>query len=393
MNTRNMALDSQATGVLNAPLPYDRWLVLAAISLLAIGILMVASSSMIVAQKYYASSFSYVYRQLGFLFVGLTLGVVLFKVPTQRWQQLSGLALIIAFISLIVVLIPGIGRSVNGSTRWIRLGFIGIQISEVAKLFFIVYLASYLTRHNHAVRRHVMGFIKPMILVGIMMGLLLLEPDFGASVVLLLTALGMMFLAGMPLRYFFVLMLMLPVALFLLAVAAPYRLQRLTTFLDPWSNQFDSGYQLIQSLIAFGQGGWFGVGLGNSVQKLFYLPEAHTDFIFAVLAEEFGLLGMLIVLFLFSILVWRGVRIGAMACINQRFFAGYLAYGCSLCFATQVLINIGVNIGLLPTKGLALPLMSAGGSSMVINCLMLMLLLRIDYETRILYSPLSLRKV
>jgi cell division protein FtsW len=391
MAKANMALSNPANGVMNAPLPYDRWLVLAAISLLAIGILMVTSSSMTIAEKDYGSAFYYVYRQLAFLSLGLMLSVMLFKISTERWSQLSGVALILAFVLLMLVLLPGIGKQVNGSTRWIRMGFIGIQISEVAKLFFIVYLASYLTRHSQALRENILGFMTPMVLAGLMTGLLLLEPDFGASVVLLSTTLGTMFLAGMRLRYFFMVVAMLPVALMLLAVAAPYRLQRLTTFLDPWSNQFDSGYQLIQSLIAFGQGGWFGVGLGNSVQKLFYLPEAHTDFIFAVLAEEFGLLGMVIVLFLFALLIWRGLLIGYMACVNQRFFAGYLAYGCSLCFATEVLINIGVNIGVLPTKGLALPLMSAGGSSMVVNCVMLMLLLRVDYETRILYSPLSLK--
>lgn len=389
MAKTKMALDSQANGIIVPPLPYDRWLVITSISLLAIGILMVASASMTIAEKYYGSTFYFVYKQLTFLSIGLVLSLFLFRISTERWYRFSPFALILAFLLLVVVLVPGIGKQVNGSVRWIRLGFIGIQVSELAKFFFIIYMASYLIRQNQLLRTHVMGFIKPMILAGLLMGLLLLEPDFGTSVVIVLTILGMMFLAGMRLRYFILLIAMVPVALMLLAIASPYRLQRLTTFLDPWANQFDSGYQLIQSLIAFGQGSWFGVGIGNSVQKLFYLPEAHTDFIFAVLAEEFGLIGVVIVLSLFALLIWRGLHIGYRACLNERFFAGYLAYGCSLCIAAEVTINIGVNIGILPTKGLALPLLSVGGSSMVVNCLMLMLLFRVDYETRILYSPLA----
>ena len=277
---------------------------------------------------------------------------------------------------------PGVGRAVNGSVRWLNLGPISFQVSEVAKFAVIIYLSGYMVRHADALRHEVLGFLRPVMLLGLVGALLLKEPDFGAAVVLLSTAMAMMFLAGVPLSQFIGLLMVFACATAILAVSAPYRLERLTSFLDPWADQFDSGYQLTQALIAFGRGEWFGVGLGASVQKLFYLPEAHTDFLFAVLAEELGLIGGLAVLVLYVLLVWRGMRIGFCAHRQGDLFGGYTAYGLTLWIGIQALINVGVNAGVLPTKGLTLPLMSYGGSSIVIVCMAIGVLLRIDFETR-----------
>ena len=281
------------------------------------------------------------------------------------------------------MLIPGIGREVNGSIRWLVLGPVALQVSELAKLAVVIFLAGYLTTHQQEVRVAPRGFIKPMIIFSLMAFLLLLEPDFGATVVIFCTVLGMLFLAGVQLRYFLFLILISGLAFGSLAVLSPYRLQRLTTFLHPWANQYGSGYQLTQSHIAFGKGGWFGVGLGDSVQKLFYLPEAHTDFLFAVLGEELGLVGLLTVLLLFIIFISRGFKISSNEFKNKNYFPAYLAFGLSLWIGLQALINMGVNLGALPTKGLTLPFISYGGSSMLINCLVLGLLLRIDHEARL----------
>jgi cell division protein FtsW len=268
--------------------------------------------------------------------------------------------------------------------RWIGLGFIGMQVSELAKFAVVVYMAGYLLRCNAEIKVDFSGFLKPMTVLGVILLLLLKEPDFGAAVVIMATALGMMFLAGMRLRNFILLLAIVFAGLSFLAISAPYRLLRLTSFLNPWEHPFNSGYQLTQSLIAFGRGGWFGVGLGQSIQKLFYLPEAHTDFLFAVIAEELGLVGMLVVIFLFTFLVVRIFYIGRKAQKLGQHFAGYLAYGFGLWIAIQFAVSMGVNSGLLPTKGLTLPLMSYGGSSMLVNCITIAVLLRIDYENRML---------
>jgi cell division protein FtsW len=248
----------------------------------------------------------------------------------------------------------------------------------------IVYLAGYLLRQEKQVQNQIRGFLKPLMVLAVITFLLLREPDFGAATVILLTSLGMLFLAGVRIWQFVILLVGVAVILVILAISSPYRLARLTTFLNPWANQFDSGYQLTQSLIAFGRGGWFGVGLGESIQKLFYLPEAHTDFLFAVLSEELGLIGGLFMICLFSLLVFRALHIGKRCFNSGQRFSAYLAYGIGLNIALQVMINIGVNTGVLPTKGLTLPLMSYGGSSLLITCIMLALLLRIDYEYRLI---------
>lgn len=364
------------------PALYDRWLVILVLSLVIFGLLMVASASIEISDHKLHQPFYYFYRQLFLLFLGIVLGCGIVQFEVAFWERIGGTLLLITCVALALVLLPGIGHSVNGSARWVSLGFMNIQVSEVAKLVVVIYLAGYLTRRNEEIKQNFAGFLKPMGLLTIVALLLLKEPDFGATVVVMTTAMGMMFLAGMRLRHFSLVFILVLIALSLLAISAPYRLLRLTSFLNPWANPFDSGYQLTQSLIAFGRGGWFGVGLGNGIQKLFYLPEAHTDFLFAVIAEEFGLLGMLVVIALFGLLVMRILFIGRRAQMVGQHFAAYLAYGFGLWIAIQFMVSIGVNSGILPTKGLTLPLMSYGGSSMLVNCMVIALLLRIDFENR-----------
>ncbi|AKQ33957.1 putative lipid II flippase FtsW [Candidatus Coxiella mudrowiae] len=359
---------------------YDRWIIISTLSLLALGLLMVASASMVISDRQFGYPFHYFIHQLVYLILGLLLAVTASRVPIKICQKYSGYLFLLSFLLLIIVLLPGIGRTVNGSRRWIQLGFFSLQISEIVKLAAILYLASYLQRYQNEVRKELKGFLKPMVLVMFLSSLLLLEPDFGAAVVVTMTYMALLFLGGVRLWPFCVLLILVLISLALLAVLSPYRLQRLTAFLNPWHNAFGSGYQLIQSLIAFGRGGLFGVGLGNSIQKLFYLPEAHTDFLFAVLAEELGLIGELLVFTLFIILIVRIFVIGRCAETNNQLFSAYVAYGFALWLGLQTLINIGVNIGVLPTKGLTLPFISYGGSSMLINCLVIGILLRIAYE-------------
>ncbi len=359
---------------------YDYWLILAVSSLLAIGFLLLASASMGISDKWYHNPFHFLSHQTIYLLVSIVVGFFIKQIPLSSWEKISGYLLLISMFLLMLVLIPGVGRTVNGSTRWLRLGIISLQVSEFAKLALIIYIASYLSRRQDEVRVNIKGFIKPLVLLGIISFFLILEPDFGAIVVMILTMLGMMYLAGARLWQFIILLLLVGIALGTLAIISPYRLLRLTSFLNPWAKPFDSGYQLIQSLIAFGRGGIFGVGLGNSIQKLFYLPEAHTDFLFAVLAEEFGIFGQMVVIGLFSFLVARILHLGRIAAKIKNSFASYLAYGLGLLIVLQMIINIGVNIGLLPTKGLTLPFMSYGGSSMLFNCVIIAILLRVHHE-------------
>ncbi|MGL6029153.1 MAG: putative lipid II flippase FtsW [Legionella sp.] len=368
---------------------YDKWLIGAVFGLMIIGLMMVASSSVMISTKYFHQPFHFLIRQACYLFAGLMVALIIIRTDSSVWERISGPMLLVCFLMLMIVLIPGIGRSVNGSRRWLAFGPIGIQVSEMAKLTMIFYLAGYLVRQQKAVTESIVGFIKPMVILGAVSVLLLLEPDFGATVVISGTVMAMLFLAGVKLRYYIGLMIAVMCALAVLAVSSPYRVARLTAFLDPWADQFNSGYQLTQSLIAFGRGGWFGLGLGESIQKLLYLPEAHTDFLFAVLAEELGFFGVLVVMTLYSILVVRGLTIGYTAHTQDRLFASFTAYGLTFWLALQAAINMGVNSGLLPTKGLTLPLLSYGGASMVINCVVIALLLRIDHENR--WQSLGLR--
>ena len=307
---------------------------------------------------------------------------MILKIPMRFWEAMSVPLLIVALLLLVLVLLPGIGKEVNGSMRWIQLGPFSLQASEPVKLCVIAYLASYIVRHQKTVQTDFSGFIRPIGVLTLISGLLLLEPDFGASVVLFATALGMLFMGGVPLGRFFAWVSVAFSALLTLAILSPYRMQRLMSFIDPWKDPYDSGFQLTQALIAFGRGEWIGVGLGSSVQKLFYLPEAHTDFVFAVLAEEMGLFGSLIIILLFSFIVWRSFVIGHLAESVEKYFAAYFAYGIGLVIGIQAYINIGVNMGVLPTKGLTLPLLSYGGNSLITYCVLLGILLRIEYENR-----------
>ena len=367
---------------------WDFWLLGAIVGLLVLGLVMMGSASVSTAEKELGQPFYYVWNQLTFLLVAFALCWGVFHIPSRFWYRVSPQLLIIGMLLLLVVLI--FGREINGSTRWLDLGVFNLQPSELMKLFMVLFLAGYLVRRGDEVRSTVKGFLKPMLLLAVVGILLLMEPDFGAAVVISLTAMGMMFLGGVRLWQFGVLIVLMAVSLVVLAYSSPYRVLRLTSFVDPWADPFNSGFQLTQALIAFGRGEWGGVGLGASVQKLFYLPEAHTDFLFAVIAEELGLLGALLVIVLFGIVVYRALRIGYSAIANDERFAGYAAYGIGLLIGIQAFVNIGVNMGILPTKGLTLPLMSYGGSSIVATCIACTILLRIAHEHRV--SPLGRKK-
>ncbi len=368
---------SSATPLLGG---YDQWLIACVLLLMSVGLIMVASASVTVADRQFHEPLHYFWRQLGSVSAGLVLIMALMKLPLRLWQAASSMFLFLGLSLLLLVLIPGLGHEVNGSMRWVRLGPVTLQASEPVKLCTIIYLAGYLVRHGEQVRSAFVGFIKPMGVLTVIAGLLLLEPDFGATVVLFATTLGMLFMGGVPLLRFSAWGLTAVAALVGVAMLAPYRVQRLLTFMDPWADPYNSGFQLIQSLIAMGRGEWLGVGLGASVQKLFYLPEAHTDFIFAVLAEEFGLLGSLVVIAAFTFIIWRSFHIGARAQRAGAPFAAYLAYGIGLLIGLQALINIGVNMGVLPTKGLTLPFISYGSNSLIVTSAAMGLLLRIDHE-------------
>lgn len=358
----------------------DPALALSAMALVFIGFIAMTSASVEFAAEKYGSPFFHSIRYSFHLGVALLVAIAAYCVPMNVWQRVGPLVLFFGLALLMLVLIPGVGREVNGSRRWLSLGLITLQCSEISKLCVILYLAGYLVRRQREVREQWSGFIKPMAVLFVVTLLLMLEPDFGATVVTVGTAFGMLFLAGVRLGHFLLVILGSISALVLLVYIEPYRMQRLITFMDPWADQFNSGYQLTQSLIAFGRGEWFGVGLGNSVQKLFYLPEAHTDFVFAIFAEEFGLLGALTVIALFSVMIARILQIGRRAEKSRQLFNAYVAYGVALMISAQVFINIGVNIGLLPTKGLTLPFLSYGGSSLMICCVSLAIIFRIDRE-------------
>ena len=355
----------------------------AALLLIFAGLIMVASASAsISARDHGGDALYYFWRQAGMAGLGLLLAALCLKLPMRLWQALGPSLLLMAIILLGLTVLPGLGREVNHSTRWLPLGPFTLQVSEPARLALIACLAGYLARRGEAVRAAFTGFIVPVSVLAFISFLLLLQPDYGASVLFILTALGMLFLAGLPLGRFLAWGAVALCACLALAILWPYRLQRLLSFTDPWRDAYDSGLQLTQALIAFGRGEWFGVGLGGGVQKLFYLPEAHTDFLFAVLAEELGLTGSLAVILLYAFIVWRAFAIGRRAELAGRYFAAYFAWGIGLIIGLQAYINIGVNMGVLPTKGLTLPLMSYGGNSLIVYCLLLGILLRIDYENR-----------
>ncbi|MEE9332613.1 MAG: putative lipid II flippase FtsW [Granulosicoccaceae bacterium] len=357
-------------------------LLLVILALALFGVVMITSSSMAFASQNYGSPFYFAKRQLFFLILGLGLGLGLYQLPLAVWEKYGPHMIIMSMFFLLLVLIPGIGKEVNGSRRWIDLGLFTVQVSESAKLFIIVYLAGYLVRRGELVQTTFGGFARPLGLICAASVLLLLEPDFGAAVVIICTALLMLYVAGVRFTQFAALIGVLSVLGTLLIVVSPYRMRRFASFLDPFSDPFNSGFQLTQSLIAIGSGSISGVGLGSSVQKLFYLPEAHTDFLFAVLCEELGLIGALVLICVYSYIVWRSFRLARIADEQGNRFAGFIAMGIGGWIGLQAFINIGVNMGMLPTKGITLPFMSYGGSSALVFAASFALLLRVEAETR-----------
>ena len=360
-------------------LDFDPWLLFTAVALLAIGLVMVSSASMHLLD---GRPWYFTQRQLAYVAIGVMVGVAVSRIRLVWWERWGGWLLCASMVALVLVLVPGVGHEANGARRWLNLAVVKFQVSELVKLVLIVYLAGYLVRRGQEVRHSALGFFKPLLVAMVISGLLLMEPDFGAAVVVMATAMVMAFLGGARLGYFLVSGVMVVVGLALLAVTSPYRMERLTSFLNPWADAQGSGYQLVQALIAIGRGEWFGVGLGSGVLKLDYLPEAHTDFVFAVLSEELGFGGAVVVIALFTALVVRAFAIGVRAERGGAGFAAYLAYGIGVWLGMQAFINIGVNLGALPTKGLTLPLISYGGNSMVVTCVALALLLRVDVEAR-----------
>ncbi len=365
------------------PSKFDPWLLFSVSCILALGFVMVASASVPLADRLQLVLLHFAWQQGLYIALGLVAAYVVTYIPISWWEKYSNELLMLSAAFLTLILIPGVTHPVNGSVRWLFIGPISIQPSEFAKLALIMYIAGYMVRRSYQLQNTLQGFLIPMFVLAVIAVLLMLEPDFGLVVVAAATMLGMLFLGGAQVKNFFILVPFILCVLSFLAFSSSYRLQRLIAFRDPWADQFNTGYQLVQSLIAFGRGSWFGAGLGNSMQKMLYLPEPHSDFIFAVLAEELGLVGVLLVLSLYGILTFRAMEIGRKAKALGQEFGCYLAYGIGLLFSLQTLINISVNIGLLPTKGLTLPLMSAGGSSMIMACIAIGILLRIDYETRV----------
>ena len=376
------------------PEPRPSALLLVTLLLLAFGLLMMTSASVEIAQSRHGDPLFFLKRQSIFAGMGVAVMLVLMRIPIDFWNRLNWLLLLGSYAMLIVVLLPGIGREVNGSMRWIDLGFVSVQPSEPAKVLMVIFLASYLNRRRELVRTTWLGFLTPLLLVGLAVILLQMEPDHGAMVILALTALGMIFLAGAGLWRVLTLLLLSTGSIALLAYTEPYVVRRLTAYLDPWApeNIYGAGYQLGQAQIAFGRGGLFGEGFGNSIQKLDFLPEAHNDFILAVIGEELGLAGVALVVLLFCLLVWCCFSIAREAHLRERFFSAYLAWGLGLLLAGQAMINIGVNMGLLPTKGLTLPFMSYGGASLIVCCGIIGLLLRIQYETECIAESRARRR-
>ena len=364
------------------PFVWDQVTLALAAALLLVGLIMVTSASMSIAAKDLGDPFYFLERQLIFGFVGVLVAWVLTRVPAELWDKYSLPLMLLGLLLLLLVLIPGLGATVNGARRWMRVGPINFQVSELAKVLVLTWVCSYCVRKRTELLDTFPGLLKPVGLLAAAAVLLLMEPDFGAATVLFATGFAVLFVAGARLRYVLMLVSAVSLVFAVLALASPYRLRRLTEFLHPWDDPFNGGFQLTQSLIAIGRGSWFGVGLGSSVQKLFYLPEAHTDFVFAVLAEELGLAGVIGVLALFVALVWRAFRISRMAAQAGMQFQAYLALAFGVWLGLQALVNIGVNMGVLPTKGLTLPLLSYGRSSLLVSLGWLGVLLRIHHEVK-----------
>ncbi len=364
---------------------YDSALIWVTVLLLGFGMVMVYSASIAIAEASRVTGNSAVYylsRHAAYVLISLVAAGLVFQVPLRTWQRAAPILFVFGLVLLTLVLIPGIGREVNGSRRWLPLGFANLQPSELMKVCAVLYAADYTVRKAafmHSLRKGFLPMAGVMLLTG---GLLLREPDFGAFAVITVIAMGILFLGGMNWRLFAGLIVMLLIGFLLLIWSSPYRMQRVIGFMDPWADPYGKGYQLSHALIAFGRGEWFGVGLGASVEKLFYLPEAHTDFLLAVIAEELGFAGVLTLTLLFAWIVWRAFAIGRRASDLERPYAALVAQGIGLWIGVQVIINMGVNMGVLPTKGLTLPLLSFGGSAILATCCALAVLLRIDWENR-----------
>jgi cell division protein FtsW len=371
---------------------YDRALVWCSIVLLALGIVMVYSASIAIAEGGRSTGYSptyYLVRHAFFVAISLALAVAAFQVPLRLWQQAAPTLFVAGLVLLVLVLIPGIGREVNGSRRWISLGIANLQPSEIVKVFVVLYAADYTVRKAafmHSLKRGFLPMFVVMLLTG---GLLLREPDFGAFAVICVIAMGVLFLGGMNWKLFAGLFWLLVLGFLVLIWTSPYRMQRIVGFMDPWADPYGKGYQLSHALIAFGRGEWVGVGLGGSVEKLFYLPEAHTDFLLAVIAEELGFAGVAGIALLFAWIVMRAFAIGRRASMLDRYYASLVAQAIGLWIGVQVIINMGVNMGILPTKGLTLPLLSFGGSALASTCVALAILLRVDWENRQLARGLT----
>ncbi|MFT7261369.1 MAG: cell division protein FtsW [Glaciecola sp.] len=361
--------------------PYDLVLVLIALTLFAIGFVIVTSASMPIGERLHGNPFHFAIRHAIYIGLALIAAMIVLNLPMNFWRVANPYLLLVAIVLLVAVLI--IGRTVNGSTRWIVIGPITIQAAEPAKLFFFCYLAGYLVRRYEEITENFKGFVKPLAVFFLLALLLLNQPDLGTVIVMFATTIGLLFLAGAKLWQFFGLVFTGVLAVVALILFEPYRVKRVTAFLDPWADPFGSGYQLTQSLMAYGRGSWFGQGLGNSLQKLEFLPEAHTDFIMAILAEELGYIGVLVVLLLILSMVVIALRIGNKAMKQDRPFDAFLAYGIGIWFSFQTAVNVGASTGILPTKGLTLPLVSYGGSSLIVMAIAVAILLRIDFELRV----------
>ncbi len=378
-----MAAVLQARKLPAAPkVALDPWLAVSALALAAIGVVMVSSSSIAIAEEMHVGPFYFLTKHLIFLVLGTSLGWIAYRVDLEWLKQYSQVMILGGFVLLLLVFLPGIGVTVKGARRWINLGLANFQAVEAVKLFLIVYLAGYFVRHQETLQHSLIGVIKPLVVAGALIGLLLAQPDFGGALLLMAIAGGMVWLAGGSARHLMAILLIAVPVMVLAALAEPYRMRRLFSFMDPWADPFDGGFQLTQALIAVGRGEWFGVGLGESVQKLFYLPEAHTDFILAVIAEELGFVGILVIIGLFAVFTGRAFQLGIEGLRQGRAFEAYLGYGIALWFAMQAAISIGVNIGALPTKGLTLPLISSGGSSVIMSCVAVGLLLKVSAALR-----------
>lgn len=363
-------------------LPCDRILLFNFLFLLGFSLIMVTSASIPITEKYHLPVFYFLFNHFIYIIFSLLCVFLITLVPIKYLQHFSVYSALVSMLLLLLVFIPGLSKQINGSYRWIFIGRLSIQMAEFVKLLSIIYAAGYIVRRHDNVRHKFSGIMVPIAMLSVFNILLLVEPDFGSAIVISCVMVSLLFLAGVKIRYLLLLLILSIVSVVMLIFSSSYRLERIIAFLNPWDNQFDVGYQLVQSLIAFGRGGWFGVGLGNSVQKLLYLPEAYTDFIFAIIAEELGFLGAFILIVIFAVIIMRCLKIANIAMQQKQLFAAYLAYGIAFWLIYQTTINIGVNIGLLPTKGLTLPLISYGGSSLLSVSIAIAIIFRIDFELK-----------